>query len=128
MAHAPLCSLQDVRAVLDKSQSEMASLLGISVRAVQSYEQGWRPLPPNVQKMAALMLFLNHAEKHPVKPCYSVMHCSKDCRDACPASGIGGGKVCWLVTGTTCRGVKTKNWQAKIAHCVKCPVTAQWLP
>jgi len=45
MASTPFADLRRVRGLLGKSQSEMAALLGISTRAVQSYEQGWRPSP-----------------------------------------------------------------------------------
>ena len=39
-----------LRKILQKTQPEMASLLGVSVRAIRSYEQGWRPVPVHVER------------------------------------------------------------------------------
>ena len=60
-----LDNLKSIRQNLGKSQSEMAELLGISVRAIQSYEQGWRKPPPSVQKLAAFFLFLRWQKDNP---------------------------------------------------------------
>ena len=49
-----------IRRRLRKSQSEMAQLLTVSVRAVQSFEQGWRNIPAHVERQ---MLFLLAKEK-----------------------------------------------------------------
>ena len=51
-----VCNLRTIREALNKTQHEMAALLGVSARAIQSYEQGWRPFPPHVQKMAGAAL------------------------------------------------------------------------
>ncbi|MDH4317770.1 MAG: helix-turn-helix domain-containing protein, partial [Desulfobulbaceae bacterium] len=39
----------NARAKLGKTQKELAELLGISLKAVQSYEQGWRSVPLHVE-------------------------------------------------------------------------------
>jgi DNA-binding XRE family transcriptional regulator len=128
MAAAQLCSIQNVRRVLGKTQSEVAELLGLSVRSVQSYEQGWRLCPPHVQKLAGLLLFLNWSGGRNIKPCYQIMKCSKECQAICPAKRFGGGQLCWMITGTCCGGQKQRNWQSKIEVCLKCPVIKPWLP
>jgi DNA-binding XRE family transcriptional regulator len=128
MAREQLLRLQDVRKVLGRSQAELAELLGASVRAVQSYEQGWRPCPPYVQKLSGLLLLLHYSHGRRLKPCYRVMKCPAQVQETCPGKNLGDGQLCWMVTGTHCRGKKQKNWQTKIAACLKCPVIAPWLP
>ena len=34
-----------IRKKLNKTQRELAELLGVSIKAVHSYEQGWRTVP-----------------------------------------------------------------------------------
>jgi len=34
-----------IRSGLEKTQDQLAQLLGISIKAVQSFEQGWRNIP-----------------------------------------------------------------------------------
>jgi DNA-binding XRE family transcriptional regulator len=36
---------KEIRAKLVKTQKEMAQLLGVSIKAIHSYEQGWRKIP-----------------------------------------------------------------------------------
>ena len=39
-----------LRAKLGKTQKALAGLLGVSLKAVQSYEQGWRAIPIHVER------------------------------------------------------------------------------
>ena len=68
MAAVDITSLRSVREALSKSQSDLAVLLGVSVRAVQSYEQGWRHTPLDVQKLALLLLYLQRRNGSPPQP------------------------------------------------------------
>jgi DNA-binding XRE family transcriptional regulator len=38
------------RKKLEKTQRQMAQLLGVSIKAVHSYEQGWRSVPVHVER------------------------------------------------------------------------------
>lgn len=53
----------DIRAHLKKTQREMAALLGISLKAVESYEQGWRRIPANIERIAYFLLFKLHMNR-----------------------------------------------------------------
>ncbi len=129
MSTGSLCSLKRVRTLLGKSQSEMSALLGISVRAVQSYEQGWRPCPPYVQKLAGLLLFLKwRKNRRKQTPCWEIQNCPRQARQKCMAWEIRSPELCWLLTGTLCGGKKQKSWQAKLATCSKCKVMKAWAP
>lgn len=46
-----------LRASLGKSQRELAGLLGLSLKAVESYEQGWRNVPSHVERLLYFLLF-----------------------------------------------------------------------
>ena len=40
------------RKKLNKTQKQMAQLLGTSLKAIHSYEQGWRSVPPSAERIA----------------------------------------------------------------------------
>ncbi len=35
---------------LDKTQKQLAEILDVSIKAVHSHEQGWRKIPPHVER------------------------------------------------------------------------------
>ena len=41
------------RKILGKTQKQLAELLGTSIKAVHSYEQGWRTVPAHVAAMSS---------------------------------------------------------------------------
>lgn len=124
-----LCDLLKIREALGKSQSEFAELLGVSVRAIQSYEQGWRDTPPLVQKMAVLLMLLQHQQTcGKVQPCSKVNGCSAKVQADCRGAQLGGGHFCWIVTGNKHEGKELKSWDAKAAKCRKCDFLKQWMP
>ena len=47
---------QYFRQKLQKTQKEMAQLLGTSLKAVESYEQGWRNIPAQVERQVLFFL------------------------------------------------------------------------
>jgi len=115
--------LKRIRKALGKSQSELAALLGISIRAVQSYEQGWRRLPPYVQRLTGLLLFLKRRKDGPnPSPCWEIVECNGDVRSRCLAYEYQAGDFCWLVTGNCVAGQEQDSWEAKLARCRECPV------
>jgi DNA-binding XRE family transcriptional regulator len=121
-------NLKRVREKLGKSQSEFSALLGISTRAVQSYEQGWRTVPPHVQKQVAMLLYLEHRKTHKeVPPCWELNGCTDEARQTCHVSLTDSGHICWLVSGNINHGAQERSWKAKWAKCLKCPVTTPWL-
>lgn len=129
MAAVQLRDIKSIRDVLGKSQNEMAELLGVSLRAIQSYEQGWRPTPSYVQQAAALSLYLNwRKDGHRSAPCWKRRRCSADSRRTCRAYSLKTGDLCWLLMGTTCGGTPETTWDQKLAQCTKCPVMRQWMP
>jgi len=121
--------LRAIRHLMGKSQSQMARLMGVSTRAVQSYEQGWRGAPPTVQKHAMLLLYLHRRRAGtPARPCWEVCQCGEAERRECPAYLLGEGQLCWLATGNRLPGMKGRaTWAAKAARCRECPAMAERL-
>ena len=123
-----LAEIRAIRAVLGKSQREMAQLLGISIRAVQSYEQGWRPVPPTVQRLAGVLLMTIRRHGRPAgAPCWKVRDCPPVDRADCFAYEIRAGELCWALTGTRCGEKDHPQWEKKIHHCMDCSVMSRWL-
>jgi DNA-binding XRE family transcriptional regulator len=123
-ARIQLNDLKSIRQALVKSQSQMASLLGVSKRAVQSYEQGWRPTPLHVQKIAAMVLFLDWRKASASQqPCWEIKGCDPQRRTCCPAFVLQAGDLCWMVSGTRCGAAEDATWDRKIPRCQQCEVT-----
>lgn len=123
-----LADIRAVRAALGKSQRQAAQLLGLSIRAVQSYEQGWRPVPPTVQRLAGVLLMTVRRHGRPAgTPCWKVNDCPPDDRVECSAYQNRAGELCWALTGTRCGGKDHGRWENKIHHCMDCTVMSRWL-
>ena len=91
------------RTKLGKTQAQMAKLLRASLKAVQSYEQGWRSIPAHAESQILLLLALKAGRKG-LKNCWVVMKCPSDRRRNCPAWEFKAGKLCWFINGTMCKG------------------------
>ncbi len=76
-----------LRKNLTKTQKQMAQLLGVSLKAVHSYEQGWRTIPPAVERQ---MYFLasRAAPAAEFRPCWELMDCPEDFRLNMPGLGV----------------------------------------
>ena len=128
MSPLPTDKLKVIRKYLDKSQRELADQLGISLRAIQSYEQGWRSMPPSLQKLLLQLLYLHWRREniHPA-PCWETKKCGKRKRLNCLAWKTCSGDCCWLTTGNQIECKPQASWEKKLAHCIQCPVMSQWL-
>ncbi len=129
MTSVDITRLRSVREALGKSQQDLAGLLGVSVRAVQSYEQGWRHTPLDVQKLALLLLYLQRQNGTPPRPpCWVTRGCDPTARAACSAREFGGGQLCWLFSSATQRcKVTSDGLDHSLSTCVSCPVMGGWL-
>jgi hypothetical protein len=111
-----------LRAKLNKTQKQMSQLLGTSVKAIHSYEQGWRSIPAAVERQ---MLFLvSHMNSPPKKQkkCWMIKKCPPTRKKECPAWEFSAGDMCWFINGTICEGVVQQNWKEKMQICRSCEV------
>jgi len=114
----------EARTKLDKTQKEMSQLLGVSVKAIYSYEQGWRSVPTHVERQIFFLLSRKRGAQNlsKAKPCWTIKKCPPKRRRECPAYEYNAGKFCWLVNGTICECKAQKNWKEKMKICRECAV------
>ena len=112
-----------LRKRLNKSQAQMAQLLGVSLKAIHSYEQGWREIPTHAERQI-LFLTAMHRKKGPQKSCWVIKQCPTERKKTCPAWEFKAGKMCWFINGTICDGVSQKSWKEKIKKCRSCEALA----
>ena len=128
MAAIMVNDLKYIRRVLGLNQTELAQLLNISLRAVQSYEQGWRPTPIHVQQLNGLLLYMNWRKSGgKATPCWRIRKCTRGERAVCAVSRVGAEEICWLIGGAKCDENGAANGN-RLARCAKCPVMRAWLP
>ncbi len=111
-----------IRRDLQKTQKEMAQLLGLSLKAVQSFEQGWRHIPVHVERQVLFLLAMKGKGQEKTRNCWEIRQCLPKQRQNCPAWEFHCGHLCWFINGTICQGLPQKNWQKKIKICQKCLV------
>ena len=111
-----------IRQKLGKTQREMAQLLGISLKAIQSFEQGWRQVPVHIERQVLFLLAMKCNSGPSKKTCWSMLKCPPKIRKACPAHEFQVGNLCWFINGTICQGTVHKDWQKKMETCRQCPV------
>ncbi len=110
------------RKKLKKTQEQMARLLGISVKAVRSYEQGWRNVPAHVERQLYFLISRSKRAARVVENCWTLKDCPADRRKNCPAWEFKCGDLCWFISGTICSGKAHQNWQEKIKICRTCKI------
>ena len=112
----------EARTRLDKNQNEMSQLLGVSVKAIASYEQGWRFIPTHVERQVFFLLSQKKGRQEPPKHCWVVKKCPPKRRKECPAYEYKAGRFCWMINGTICKGKPQKNWRKKMKICRECEI------
>ncbi|MBW1890312.1 MAG: transcriptional regulator [Deltaproteobacteria bacterium] len=107
---------------LQKTQKQMAQLLGTSLKAIHSYEQGWRRIPPGVERQMFFLVANKRGNNKPKKSCWTIKNCPPRQREKCPAWEFQSGKMCWFVSGTICSGEVQESWEEKMKTCRSCDV------
>lgn len=115
-----------LREALAWTQAEAAYFLGVSKKAVESYEQGWRKPPRSVCKQMLTLLALQRGYPGDFKPCWEVCHCTPAVRDACFSGRKMGGRFCWLTSTANCHH-HLDGASREQACCFHCPVIQQFV-
>jgi len=110
----------DVRKKLEKTQKGLASLLGISLKAVCSYEQGWRTIPSHVERQLIFLLAKKIQANQEMINCWEIRNCPEEKRRQCPAWEFNSGDFCWFICGTICDNTTYGTWEKKMEICKKC--------
>jgi len=111
-----------VRKTLAKTQKKLAEILGTSIKAIHSYEQGWRTIPIHIERQLYFLLSQKNKSFEARKPCWTIKKCPPERRAQCPAWEFRAGKLCWFINGTICECVNQDKWQDKMKVCKKCTV------
>ena len=111
-----------IRRHLEKTQSQMAQILGVSPKAIQSFEQGWRNIPVHIERQVLLILAFKSRSSKKTKPCWLTRSCPAEHRENCPAWQFDAGNLCWFINGTICEGRTQASWEKKMKICRDCEV------
>lgn len=111
-----------LRKKLKKTQKQMAQLLGTSIKAIHSYEQGWRSIPVHVERQLYFLLSRKADGQNIFEPCWNLRSCPPEKRQQCPAWEFSAGDLCWFINGTICEGKVHGSWQEKMNCCRSCEV------
>lgn len=109
---------------LKKTQASFADLLGISLKAVQSYEQGWREIPIYIERKVYFLLSQSR-ELTPgaTKNCWARNRCAN--KKECPVWEFNAGKFCWFFCGAECSDGDNKNLTKIMGNCRNCDIIKQ---
>ena len=111
-----------LRKRLKKTQAQMAQLLGVSLKAIHSYEQGWRSVPVAVERQMYFLVSRQNLNPDNHQPCWAVKNCPEERMIGCPAWEFKSGDLCWFINGTHCDGCVQKDWTDKMKICRSCKV------
>jgi len=112
---------------LGKTQKQLAELLGTSLKAVHSYEQGWRSVPAHAERQLFFLLSRMRGHNKGRKSCWVIKKCPSERKKQCPAWEFQAGGLCWFINGTICEGEVQKNWKEKMKICQRCEVLSSLL-
>jgi DNA-binding XRE family transcriptional regulator len=107
---------------LAKTQKQMAELLATSLKAIHSYEQGWRTVPVHVERQIFFLVSRLEQKGKKQKSCWLVKKCPSQQKRDCPAWEFSSGDLCWFINGTVCEGTVQKDWKEKMKICRSCEV------
>ncbi len=111
----------ELRKTLGKTQRQIANLLAISLKAVCSYEQGWRSIPTHVERQLYLLLSRKVQQQENTN-CWDLRNCPEEKKIKCPVWEFDSGQFCWFISGTLREGADYKTWEKKMEMCKTCEV------
>ena len=111
-----------IRKILEKTQRQLAAILGISVRTIRSYEQGTRRIPGYIERQLFFILSQQQQVMTNGRLCWEVKNCPESRRSKCPAWEFHCGTLCWFINGTICQCAERETWEEKMDVCRKCEV------
>ncbi|BCL59624.1 helix-turn-helix domain-containing protein [Desulfomarina profundi] len=108
------------RKKLGKTQKQLAELLGMSLKTIHSYEQGWRTIPAHIERQIFFLLINQRGRKNSLTPCWEKKEC--DVKETCPAWEFQSGHLCWFLCGTKCDCTHDISQKEKIEICKQCDI------
>jgi DNA-binding XRE family transcriptional regulator len=105
---------------LGKTQKQLAEILGVSIKAVHSYEQGWRKIPPHIERQIFFLLSNQRRRHKDIIPCWEKKQCTE--KESCPAWEFQCGHLCWFLCGTCCDCTQGFTAEQKREKCLSCDI------
>ncbi len=99
-----------------------SQLLETSIKAISSYEQGWRSVPVSVERQIYFLISRTKKDKTRTRNWWAIKKCPTDQKKKCPAWKYHAGKLCWFISGTICAGEDQRSWREKMKICRECEV------
>ena len=118
-----------IRHYLGKSQSQLARILCVSPKTIQSFEQGLRHIPIYIERQILLFLSLkSFSSDKIITPCWEIKNCPNEWRENCIVWELKAMHFCWFINGTFCQGQIQEDWKKKIQLCRECEVYQSMFP
>ena len=108
------------RKKLAKTQKQLAELLGMSLKTIHSYEQGWRSIPTHIERQLYFLLIHQRNRNKSLTPCWEMKQC--DLKEQCPAWEFQSGHLCWFLCGTLCECTQDSSSRDKLNICRSCNI------
>ena len=109
-----------VRKKLGKTQKQLSELLGMSLKTIHSYEQGWRTIPNHIERHIYFLLINQRGRKDSLQPCWEQKKCT--IKENCPAWEFQSGHLCWYLSGTLCECTLDTSKKEKLEICKQCSI------
>jgi len=108
------------RKKLGKTQKKLAELLGMSLKTIHSYEQGWRTIPTHIERQIYFLLINQRGHQDSLTPCWEKKLCAV--KEQCPAWEFQSGHLCWFLCGTLCDCTPDATQKEKLEICKNCDI------
>ena len=108
------------RKKLGKTQKEIAEILGVALKTIHSYEQGWRKIPNHIERQMFFLLSNRRGQPENTSPCWEIKQC--EMKEQCPAWEFHSGHLCWFISGTLCGCTKGCSLEEKTVRCRSCEI------
>lgn len=108
------------RKKLGKTQKQLAELLGMSLKTIHSYEQGWRTIPTHIERHIYFLLINQRGRTDSLTPCWEKKRCAV--KYDCPAWEFQSGHLCWFLCGTKCDCTQDACQRVKLEICKRCEI------
>ena len=124
--------IRHIRGEFGATQAQLAMAMGTSVKAIQSYEQGWRNVPTRALLQLLVLLAIRRRRQVDAAPCWDILRCTPEMQKGCPSFTFGDGQFCWLVCagGGKCRCAsrrRPRRSRGDLLPCMQCDVVRRLL-
>jgi len=113
------------RKKLGKTQKQLAGLLGMSLKTIHSYEQGWRAVPTHIERNLMFLVINQRKANNQLVPCWDQKDCQQ--KEECSAWEFQSGHICWYLCGTLCGGTRAPTYKEKLEICRSCDIFSSLL-